>query len=199
MSTTVWKNPFKFTATKPAYQTLWSKIEKSYTTSIENYTSLSIQLAIMQYALQNSWEELRKVTASKNLLLRVVGDTPGPEPVDHSRLKRFSRHLAAPASVPHSLYIGLLAIPNLTARKILVSPGLSEPDLIDDNVALTQEGVAYRVINPQETLMSFSQYVAIDPTLPKITIESHTELDDTLLHAIFDGIEALGEFVLEKK
>jgi len=179
------RNPFKFTAVKPGVQELYSKLEKTYTTSIESFKPEDIHILLFFYLSLGNWIENKIALDTPVEITRVLKQTKNVlayKDDKHQRILTHTHVLENPFSIPTNLYAFAIAA-GVSVAKFKELFNVEVGDTIVEDY-LKNENTVQVINNKINILSEFTRHIKIDPTIPKVLIQDKEEME----HIIFTGI-----------
>lgn len=191
-----WKNPFKFTTTRPTLMDLWSKISTTYLTSIDQYTPEEVQLYTFMYAAIMEWDETKQMVLSEASMKKMLRNSPN---VDKQLFGDLLTFKPSSYSLPAILVYTILASPS--AIPIFESDLFSSQEGIETLLkeARRDKGTAcWYLKNKDEVFSNIPKYLSINKVEGNyLPIKYKRDLENTIIGMLIRGDTNCVEFSLK--
>ena len=196
-----WKNPFKFTTTKPTLDELIDKLTSTYTTPIEGILPIDQMTSIVIYLSTVPWEKGKQAFLEEksytNAVKYVLNNSIG---VLRKALTQYNPLLPNPDSIDNHLLIACIAYDmNLSSYETILGKDSVDKDVI--SILLDYENTdsfSYKVLHKEEVLSHLDRYTTSTASFSH-TVYDKKELSEHVFENLLVDNTLLPNYKLEKE
>ena len=195
------RNPFKFIAQKPVWEELYRKLGVTYTSSMEGFKPIDIQILLFFHLSIGNWAENKKILLEPTEILRTLKQTKHNLAYQDNMHNEVLKHITGFKN-PYDINLNLYALALVVGLDVGEFDYMFGVDCLGSDVEsylIANEGTPiYKIINRETLMKNFPKYVTIVPnTTSKTFVNSKNQLEDFIFSAILDGVPTIKEFALQ--
>lgn len=196
-----WKNPFKFTSTRPAWEELYKKIKSTYRASIEEFSIQQIHVYTFFHLSTGAWDSnkyaLLDISTFKKMLKSKCAEMPGIDSDIYRSLFKYKSYLKRYNPIPDELFLSFLISSNsITAFEKIFEETYSSLAVDIEHKDLNSP--AYKIMNRDRIMGAPFEYITLIESDEKLLVNSKSELEEHIFTEILRGHPSIKQFEINK-
>ena len=197
-----WKNPFKFSTTRPPLPELWAKVSQTFVSNIDHYNVMDVQFYSFVHCMTNDWDDAKQAFLSKSSIKKMLDKQITVTSVDVELVNKLSAHIdkLPKTTLNDRVYIPLLCS---NSKNVLFQEGIlvyPEADRLDMEINRAQGSVLWKIEHRDQIMSNLRDYITIHETLVHpIYVDSRNELEEIIFSMILKGDDNCVTFKLREK